>query len=187
MGQTDIQESTDGESQEGSHGIALSGEASTQSRPSTVVDLDELLKAKPESKSDWEQLAQDIYVQIIAGYGGRVGYDRFFGPALTKLLTDKLPEADMRSIAIKLRHAAEKKVLMEKGPKFAAKSKAQAAKHASPAKAKDVKPVNTKTARPSIEPKKNIATTATVATNDVDAVDGTPYFMQLHCAHGLTD
>lgn len=175
LGQTDIPESTQEEdgSRGGSYDTARSGEASTQAS-STVVDLNELLKARPESKSDWEHLAEEIYVHVIAGYGGRAGFDRFFGPAFTKLLTNKLPEADMRSIATKLRDAAEKKVLIEKGSKFASKSKARASKNANSAKAAtDVRPASTKTASSSVEPKTTITPTATAATVDVDTINGT--------------
>lgn len=94
--------------------------------------LDALTGAKPATKGDWEKLAQDVYTKVIAGYAGRPGYDKFFGPALMMLLADKMRDTDMRLTATKLRDAAEKKARAEKEAKKAGGAAAAAAKKPKP-------------------------------------------------------
>lgn len=92
---------------------ALLGQTSVQdSAPD--AGLDALKSAKPVSKGDWEKLAQDIYAKVVSTYAGRAGYDKFFAPAMTMLLSEKMRDTDMRLTATKLREAAEKKARAEK-------------------------------------------------------------------------
>lgn len=94
--------------------------------------------AKPVTKGDWDKLAQDIYAKVIAGYAGRPGYDKNFGPALILLIADKMRDTDMRLTATKLRDAAEKKARAEKEAKKAGGAqKKPKPKNLSTASAKD--------------------------------------------------
>lgn len=111
---------------------------STAADTTTTAGLDALTGAKPESKGDWDKLAQDIYQQVVSTYAGRAGYDKFFAPAMTMLLSEKMRDTDMRLTATKLREAAEKKARAEKELKKAGGAqKKPKPKNLSTASAKD--------------------------------------------------